>query len=128
MVSYLSELHCQKNKTKYLSQISVFIAVANLLQAVINIGYTAWGFELVIFNGLFLYKPWRLYLLTISLVPLTCFFAILYLPESPKFLLSRGHIEESIAVLKKIHFVNHQHCSETPVNIKFSYYLHYVIS
>ena len=106
VVSYLSEMHCKKNKSKYLSTITIFIAISALSNAGLSLAYTSWNFELLLFNGVFVYKPWRLFIFTNSFISLVCFCLAAYLPESPKFLLSIGRKDESLAVLTRIHQIN----------------------
>lgn len=48
------------------------------------------------------FKPWRLFLIVCSLPSLICFFAMLVLPESPKYTLGQGHQVETIQILEKI--------------------------
>ena len=90
----------------YLSKVTVFTSVAYLLQPSINLALVSWGFEINLFNGLFFYKPWRLFLLISSLLPIFCGFVIFHLPESPKLLLAQGKTEESLAILKYVYKTN----------------------
>jgi len=50
--------------------------------------------------------PWNLYLFICSLVPLTSAVAFLFLPESPKFLMSTGKNEEALLVFRKMYSMN----------------------
>lgn len=63
-------------------------------------------FELFLFDGLFVYKPWRLYLLVSSMLSGIGWAAMMFLPESPKFLLALGDTDKSLAVLSSIYKIN----------------------
>lgn len=52
------------------------------------------------------FKPWRLFLLVCGLPSLLCGLALIYAPESPKFVLSQGRQEDTIAILQTIYRVN----------------------
>lgn len=49
---------------------------------------------------------WNLFLLATALVPLLTGVAFLCLPESPKFLMSRGRNAEAMQIFKKIYSMN----------------------
>lgn len=49
---------------------------------------------------------WRIYLILISLLNGFVLLGLAFLPESPKFLLSKGRNEKTIEVLKKVYQIN----------------------
>jgi VNT family MFS transporter (synaptic vesicle glycoprotein 2) len=53
-----------------------------------------------------IFKPWRLYLLALGIPSLLCAIAMIFLPESPKFVFSRGDEEEALKILKRIYKIN----------------------
>ena len=63
-------------------------------------------FEYEFFDGYFLFKPWRLYLLATSVITAVCFTLIQFLPESPKFMLTMNRQQESLDILNKIYLFN----------------------
>lgn len=60
-----------------------------------------WQFDVPILN--ITYKPWRLFFIVCALPGLFSHLAMLYLPESPKFVLGQGKAAEAIDILQTIH-------------------------
>lgn len=52
------------------------------------------------------YKPWRFYLVVCSLPGLISFIILIFLPESPKFVLGQGKPTEAYQILQKINRIN----------------------
>lgn len=52
------------------------------------------------------YKPWRLFILTSSCVNIFAFVGLLFMPESPKFLLAMGKREEALDIIKNVYQIN----------------------
>lgn len=48
------------------------------------------------------YKPWRLFFIVCALPELIAFVILLFIPESPKFLLDNGKLDEAYNVLQKM--------------------------
>lgn len=59
-----------------------------------------WQFEVPLIG--IIYKPWRLYFVAISLPEIFVAIILLFLPESPKFVLSQGNKMEAYEILKKV--------------------------
>lgn len=66
------------------------------------------NFEYSFLNGLFVYKPWRLYMLVCSMISGTAWMAMMFLPESPEFLLAMGKQEKALEILRMIYAVNNR--------------------
>uniref|UniRef100_A0A182VKS7 Major facilitator superfamily (MFS) profile domain-containing protein n=2 Tax=Anopheles merus TaxID=30066 RepID=A0A182VKS7_ANOME len=60
-----------------------------------------WEYTLPLLN--IVYRPWRLFIVVCGLPSLVCGIALLYFPESPKFLFSRGHEQETIMIMHKMY-------------------------
>lgn len=54
----------------------------------------------------FKYNSWRIFLLICALPSFIVAALLFFLPESPKFLLSRGRTEEAIEIFKQIYSIN----------------------
>lgn len=65
--------------------------------AVIN---QEWEFDIPLLE--ITYKPWRLFLVVGSLPALITCIALLFVPESPKFVLGQGFPDEAIQIVRKI--------------------------
>lgn len=53
-----------------------------------------------------IYKPWRLFLIVCSLPGFIVFVILIFLPESPKFVLSQGKPMEAYKILQTVNRVN----------------------
>lgn len=53
-----------------------------------------------------MFRPWRLFLVVCGLPSLISGVALFYVPESPKFVLSQGRQEETIAILQSVYRSN----------------------
>lgn len=58
------------------------------------------------------YKPWRLFLVACGLPSFLSFLVLLFLPESPKFVLSQGKNEQAYEILQQMNRVNNGKGSE----------------
>lgn len=64
------------------------------------------------------YKPWRLFFIVCALPELFAFVILLFIPESPKFLLDNGKPEEAYNVLQKMNrWNNGKHSKLEPFEI-----------
>lgn len=57
-----------------------------------------WQFEIPILNVI--YKPWRLFIVASSSPGLLAAIALIFAPESPKFVLSQGNQSETIKIIE----------------------------
>lgn len=64
------------------------------------------------------YKPWRLFFIVCALPELIAFVILLFIPESPKFLLDNGKSDEAYNVLQKMNrWNNGKHSQLEPFQI-----------
>lgn len=104
--AYLGEFHNTKNRSRMLMFASVIYGITGILipiAAYFVINQT-WELFIPIINVT--YKPWRSFILVSSLPSLLCAIAFMFLPESPKYLLSKGHENEAIQIIKLVHRIN----------------------
>lgn len=66
------------------------------------------------------FKPWRLFLISISLLNLWNGIIFAFLPESPKFLLALNQPEKALQVLRKIYAFNTGQSEEVNLGFFFS--------
>lgn len=102
---YLGEFHSNKYMTSaIISSTMIFNAMASLLPLlawfIIN---QEWQFEIPF---IVTYKPWRLFIIICSLPAFTSFLILLFLPESPKFILGKGKKAETYDILRKMYKAN----------------------
>lgn len=58
------------------------------------------------------YKPWRLFLVVCGLPELLAFIILLFLPESPKFVLGQGDKIKAYDILRRVHQINNVEASK----------------
>lgn len=69
-----------------------------------------WQFDIPLIN--ITYKPWRLFLVIASIPSLFAFIILIFLPESPKFVLGQGDKAKAYEILQKMHRINNGSGSE----------------
>lgn len=99
---YLSEFHGSARKDRALMGSAVIYGISCLLLpivafAVINQG---WHFDVPVIGVV--YRPWRLFFIVCSLPALFAHFAMVYLPETPKFVLAQGRVADAIEIVHAI--------------------------
>lgn len=104
--AYLGEFHTVKYRSRAIMGASVIFGITCVilpLLAWLVINQT-WQLYIPVLDVMF--KPWRLFILVGGIPSLICGFALLYAPESPKFVLSQGRQQETIAILQTVYRVN----------------------
>ncbi|XP_066993183.1 synaptic vesicle glycoprotein 2B isoform X2 [Anabrus simplex] len=102
--SYFAEFQPKAKRGSMLSFMAAFWTLGNLFVACL-----AW---LVIPTGIgyfspnFTYNSWRIFLLICAIPSLAVAVLLIFLPESPKFLLSRGKHEEALNIFRQIYHSN----------------------
>ncbi|KAJ9600845.1 hypothetical protein L9F63_000957 [Diploptera punctata] len=102
--SYFAEFQPKKKRGSMLSFMAAFWTLGNLFVACL-----AWVIipsSLGYFSSNFKYNSWRIFLLVCSLPSFVVAFLLVFLPESPKFLLSQGDQEGALNVFRKIYRIN----------------------
>lgn len=101
--AYLGEFHNDAKRSRSIMGSAaiyslVYIMVPVIAWAIIN---EDWQFQVPILD--ITYKPWRLFLILCSLPELIAALVVLFLPESPKFVLGQGDKDRAYQILQKIH-------------------------
>ncbi|CRL02157.1 CLUMA_CG015079, isoform A [Clunio marinus] len=102
--SYFAEFQPKHKRGSMLSFMAAFWTIGNLLVASMAwlIIPTEIGFE----SKDFAYNSWRIFLVLCSVPSFIVAVLLMYLPESPKFLLSCGRFEEAMAIFRGIYVTN----------------------
>ena len=102
--SYFAEFQPKHKRGSMLSFMAAFWTLGNLLVASMawliiptNIGYE---------SSEFMYNSWRIFLVLCAVPSFIVAILLMYLPESPKFLLSCGRFEEALAIFRGIYVTN----------------------
>lgn len=109
---YISEFHDNKQRTRTIMASSVMygmtlIFVPLTAYLVIN---QEWQFYIPFIN--ITYKPWRLFIVVCGIPSAASFITLLFLPESPKFILSQGNKEQAYEIIAKMYRINNGKQSE----------------
>lgn len=102
--SYFAEFQPKSKRGSALSFMAAFWTFGNLLVAGMAwlIIPTSVGFV----TTYFVYNSWRVFLMVCSLPSFLVTILLFYLPESPKFLLSRGKNDKALAIFRGIYVTN----------------------
>ncbi|XP_073952770.1 synaptic vesicle glycoprotein 2C-like isoform X2 [Choristoneura fumiferana] len=105
LISYIAELHRTELRARVILLTSLFYTIANVTLPLLAWAFLTqdWRFPIA---GKFVIKAWNLFLLATALMPVLTGLAFLCLPESPKFLMSRGRNDEAMEVFRKIYRLN----------------------
>uniref|UniRef100_A0A1Y9HAI4 Major facilitator superfamily (MFS) profile domain-containing protein n=1 Tax=Anopheles farauti TaxID=69004 RepID=A0A1Y9HAI4_9DIPT len=101
--AYLGEFHAKSNSSRAIMGASFVFGVGCILLPLIawSVINQEWEFVIPLLD--IVYKPWRLFIVVCGLPSLVCGLALLYFPDSPKFLFSRGHEQETIEIVHKMY-------------------------
>lgn len=102
--SYVSEFHTRETAPRAASFVSIFMPIIYLYASIIGYVLIPMNWSLNIFYIKFV--PWRLFIIVNASVNALIAVAFLFLPETPKFLLTINEPEESLKVLKQMYETN----------------------
>ncbi|XP_047025917.1 synaptic vesicle glycoprotein 2A-like [Helicoverpa zea] len=106
LISYLAELHRTELRARVILLTSLFYTFANTTLPLLAWAILTKDWDFSIFGDTIVIHSWNLFLFATALMPLLTGIAFLCLPESPKFLMSRGRNEEAMAVFRIIYQMN----------------------
>ncbi|XP_019755067.2 synaptic vesicle glycoprotein 2C [Dendroctonus ponderosae] len=112
ITTYLSELHCTKQRGKAQFLLGIIYSAGTLVLPVLAIYILPLNIRINL-GDIFVIHSWNIYLFICAFVPLTSAIAFLFLPESPKFLMTTGKNEKALKVFKKIYSMNTGQPEET---------------
>lgn len=114
-MAYLGEFHAEASRAKAIIILGLFPGGATLVVA--GLAYLILPMQLS-WTLPWLdtpFRPWRLFVLLNALTPLLTGLAFVWLPESPRFLLSAGRAERALDSLRTVYALNKGRGSEFPV-------------
>ncbi|XP_075154849.1 synaptic vesicle glycoprotein 2B [Haematobia irritans] len=102
--SYFAEFQPKSKRGSMLSFMAAFWTFGNLFVAGLAWLIIPTGIGFV--TPLFTYNSWRIFLMVCSVPSFIVAFLLFYLPESPKFLLSKGKQDKAMAIFRGIFVTN----------------------
>lgn len=102
--SYFAEFQPKAKRGSMLSFMAAFWTIGNLLVA--GLAWLIIPTNIGFHTASFTFNSWRIFLMVCSIPSFIVAGLLLYLPESPKFLLSQGKIEEALAIFRGIYVTN----------------------
>ncbi|XP_053605411.1 synaptic vesicle glycoprotein 2A-like [Plodia interpunctella] len=106
LISYLAELHRTELRARVILLTSLFYTIANTTLPLLAWAILTKDWHFYMFGNKFVIHAWNIFLMATALVPMFTGLAFLCMPESPKFLMSRGRNEEAMQVFRKIYTMN----------------------
>ncbi|KAH8420050.1 hypothetical protein KR009_005249 [Drosophila setifemur] len=102
--SYFAEFQPKAKRGSMLSFMAAFWTFGNLFVA--SLAWLIIPTTIGFITPYFTYNSWRIFLLVCSLPSFLVGFLLFYLPESPKFLLTRGKKDRALAIFRGIFVTN----------------------
>ncbi|XP_017116291.1 synaptic vesicle glycoprotein 2B [Drosophila elegans] len=102
--SYFAEFQPKAKRGSMLSFMAAFWTFGNLFVA--SLAWLIIPRSIGFITPYFTYNSWRIFLLVCSLPSFLVGFLLFYLPESPKFLLTRGKKDRALAIFRGIFVTN----------------------
>ncbi|GJQ68423.1 hypothetical protein Trydic_g17010 [Trypoxylus dichotomus] len=102
--SYFAEFQPKAKRGSMLSFMAAFWTLGNLFVA--GLAWLIIPQDIGVYSNYFVYNSWRIFLLICSLPSFVVGVLLFFLPESPKFLLSRGKTERAIDIFRSIYHIN----------------------
>ncbi|KAJ8977731.1 hypothetical protein NQ317_019406 [Molorchus minor] len=106
MRSYLSEFHSSKYRPKIQLTIGTMTAIGTIVLPILAWGILTQSWEFSLFGGYLEMHSWNIYLLLCSLPGIIGGIVFLFLPESPKFLMTIGKNEMALQIFRKVYRIN----------------------
>ncbi|CAF4818262.1 unnamed protein product [Pieris macdunnoughi] len=106
LISYLAEMHRSELRARVILLTSLFYTIANATLPLLAWATLTQDWHFRPFGDLFVIHAWNLFLLAAALVPLLSGVAFFFMPESPKFLMSRGRNDEALEIFRNIYVMN----------------------
>lgn len=102
--SYFAEFQPKAKRGSMLSFMAAFWTIGNLLVA--GLAWLIIPSSIGFHTASFTFNSWRIFLMVCSIPSFLVAGLLLYLPESPKFLLSQGKMEDALAIFRGIYVTN----------------------
>ncbi|CAD7093693.1 unnamed protein product [Hermetia illucens] len=105
LMSYVNEFHGTKHRSRVMMCIGCFFSIATLSLPIIAYVILPNNWNVTIF-GLIVIRSWKVFLAVCSLPSLIAGICYIFLPESPKFLMTTGRNNDALKVFQMIYHLN----------------------
>lgn len=102
--SYFAEFQCKSRRGRMLSALATFWMIGNI--SVAGLAWAVIPYEIGTNNGEFLFNSWRIFVAICGIPAFLVTLALCFMPESPKFLLSKGREQDALKVFALIYKQN----------------------
>ncbi|XP_058813071.1 synaptic vesicle glycoprotein 2B-like isoform X2 [Topomyia yanbarensis] len=106
LMAYLSEFHSLQHRSRVMIVVGIFYSIGNVLLPSLAwaIIPQEWDFRLL--GGSFVIHSWQIFLAVCCLPSLLSGTCVIFLPESPKFLMSKGRNQQAMTVFQSLYSLN----------------------
>lgn len=104
--SYFAEFQCKSRRGRMLCALATFWMVGNISVAGLAWAVIPWETLVVTSTNGFKYNSWRIFVALCGIPALIVTIGLAFLPESPKYLLSKGMESEALKVFRSIYKMN----------------------
>uniref|UniRef100_A0A182SPJ2 Major facilitator superfamily (MFS) profile domain-containing protein n=1 Tax=Anopheles maculatus TaxID=74869 RepID=A0A182SPJ2_9DIPT len=115
LMAYLSEFHSLQHRSRVMIVLGVFYSAANMLLPALAWLIIPQSWNLVLGNGVLELHSWQIFLAVSCLPGLLSGISVMFLPESPKFLMSKGQNDRAMAIFRRLYAINTRGRQEFPI-------------
>ncbi|XP_041083004.1 synaptic vesicle glycoprotein 2B-like [Polyodon spathula] len=104
--SYFSEFLCREKRGEHLSWLCMFWMIGGIYASSMAWGiipHYGWGSSM---GTSYQFHSWRVFVLVCTLPAISSLIGLIFMPESPRFLLENGKHDEAWMILKQVHDTN----------------------
>ncbi|XP_068910936.1 synaptic vesicle glycoprotein 2B-like isoform X2 [Tenebrio molitor] len=106
LTTYISEFHCAKYRARMQLVLGTIFSCGSVVLPLLAWLILPQNFYFSAFNKSLEFHSWNLYLLICGLPSLTSAIIFIFMPESPKFLMTVGHNDKALKVFQKVYSLN----------------------
>ncbi|XP_047000477.1 synaptic vesicle glycoprotein 2B-like [Schistocerca americana] len=104
--TFISEFHCLKYRTVIMILSGFLYAIATIIIPVVAWFIIPMSWSVTIFGDYIMYNSWRLFVTVGSFASFLASFLIYLCPESPKFLMTKGSMDEAMQAFRTMYRFN----------------------
>nr|XP_040223800.2 uncharacterized protein LOC120950102 [Anopheles coluzzii] len=117
LMAYLSEFHSLQHRSRVMIVLGVFYSAANMLLPALAWLIIPQSWNLIIGDGVLEIHSWQIFLAVSCLPGVLSGISVMFLPESPKFLMSKGQNERALAIFRRLYAINTRDQQEFPIRV-----------